>query len=69
MCLPIAEGEPRQRTQGSAGGRNDQALGEDLVDELPGAGAESAADGEFMAALGKAREEQVREVGAGHQED
>jgi hypothetical protein len=38
------------------------------VDQLPRAGAESAADHEFLAAFGEAGEEEMSEVRAGHEE-
>src|SRR5204863_6276860 len=53
----------------SAEQREDQALGEHLAEETSAAGADGGADGQLALAVGAASERQVRDVGAGEEED
>ena len=64
---PDAERAQRQ-PQRPAGERQDQALGEQLPDDLAPRGAERGAHGQFAAPAGGAHEQQVGDVGAGDEQ-
>ena len=62
---PVSDGDPQGgRRQGEG-----HALGEELADEPPPAGADGQAYGDLAPAMERAAEEQVRDVGAGDEQD
>ena len=62
---PIGEEE----TRGAAQQREHERLGDDLPHQPGAAGAERGADGELASPRGRAAEHQVRQVGAGDEQD
>ena len=54
---------------GTASSAEHHALGQQLADDASAAGAEREADGDLAAALRRAREQQVRDVGARDEQD
>ena len=64
------QGEKRDGDSGGASGCGQyQAFGEELANEAEARGSEGDADGDFLAAGGGAGEQQIGDVGAGHQQD
>ena len=58
----------QQQSDQAAGDGEHQALGQQLADDAPAAGAERGADGDFLLARERAGEEQVGDVGARDEE-
>ena len=59
----------KEETQGTAQEREEDALGQQLADEAPAAGAQGGADRDLPTAGGQPDEEEVGDVQAGDQED
>ena len=57
-----------QQAEDRADGRQQQAFGEQLANQAPAAGAERRADGDFTITPGGARQQEVRDVGAGDEQ-
>ena len=58
-----------QESGGAAGERQDHTLGQELADEAPAAGAERRAHRDLPVLVGRARQQQIRDVDARDQED
>ena len=58
----------QRESEQAAGASEHQALDEELPDELSATGAKRGADGDFLDARRRAREQHVRDVGAGNEQ-